>query len=359
MRQANTPACLIFFLRGHRQRKPLPVRRDHTQMSRKPNFLASFLCCFAFAFFARPTLAQAPKAPLAAGASSSITPEKAIALAQEGRCQEALPVLKRSLANTQVSAGTRKQAGTLGLRCSMTSQNSDSALDFVRLLGKEFPQDPDVLFLLVHAYSDLSSYEAQVLGRTAPSSIPAHKLNAEALEMQGKWDEAIHEYEGMIAKEPNTPALHFLLGRALLSRPDAKPEALERAKQEFQKELQIDPNNAAAHYVLGELARREPNWDEAIAQFSAAAQLDPNFAEAYLGWGFALVTVKRYQEAIEPLRIAERLTPDNPSIHYSLGTALIRTGQKEEAEKEFAIHRELTTSPNPPAAGQNPQPQPQ
>jgi tetratricopeptide (TPR) repeat protein len=328
-------------------------------MSPKPNLLASSLCCCALAFFARPILAQAPKTPSAGGANSSITPEKAIALAQEGRCKEALPVLKRALANTEVSAETRKEAGTLGLRCSMTSQNLDSALDFVRLLSKEFPQDPDVLFLLVHAYSDLSSLEAQVLGRTAPNSIPAHKLNAEALEMQGKWDEAIHEYEGIIAKQPNTPGPHFLLGRALLSRPDPSPKDLERAKQEFQKELQIDPNNAAAHYVLGELAKKDENWDEAIAQFSAAAKLDPNFAEAYLGWGFALVTVKRYQEAIEPLRTAERLTPDNPSIHYSLGTALIRTGQKGAAEKEFAIHRELTTSPNPPAAGQNPQPQPQ
>jgi tetratricopeptide (TPR) repeat protein len=327
-------------------------------MSSKSKWHPVSLFFFALAALSTPVLAQAPKTPAAASANSALTPEKAIELAQQGRCKEALPALKRALASTQLPAETRKQAGTLGLRCALPLENLDTALDFAHLLGKQFPQDPDVLFILVHAYSDFSSHEAQVLGRTAPNSIAAHKLNAEALEMQGKWDEAIHEYDGMIAKEPNMPGLHFMLGRDLLSRPDPKPETLERAKQEFQKELQIDPNNAAAHYVLGELARKDENWDEAIAQFSAAAKLDPNFAEAYLGWGFALVTVKRYKEAIEPLRVAERLTPDNPSIHYSLGTALIRTGQKEEAEKEFAIHRELTTSPNPPAADQNPQPQP-
>jgi len=328
-------------------------------MSRKSKLRAIFLPFLVLATLSTPVLPQVPRASPAATTGSAITPDKAISLAQEGHCKEALPALKRALSNTQVAAETRKEAGTLGLRCALTAENSDAALDFARLLGKEFPKDPDVLFILVHAYSDLSSYEAQVLGRTAPNSIPARKLNAEALEMQGKWDEAQHEYEGMIAREPNMPGLHFLLGRALLSRPDADPKALERAKQEFQKELEIDPKNAAAHYVLGELARKDENWDEAITQFSAAAKLDPNFAEAYLGWGFALVTVKRYQEAIEPLRVAERLTPGNPSIHYSLGTALIRTGQKEEAEKEFAIHRELTTSSTPPAAGQNPQTQPQ
>jgi tetratricopeptide (TPR) repeat protein len=328
-------------------------------MPRKPKFLASFLFCFALAVLAKPILAQAPKAAPAAGANSGLTPEKAIALAQEGRCKEAIPVLKRTLANTQLPAEIRKQAGTVGLRCALPLDDLDPALDFAHLLGKQFPQDPDVLFILVHAYSDLSSHEAQLLGRTAPNSIPAHKLNAEALEMQGKWDDAIHEYEGIIAKDPNMVGVHFLLGRALLSRPNPDAKALERAKHEFEKEVEIDPNNAAAHYVLGELARKDENWDEAIAQFSAAAKLDPNFAEAYLGWGFALVTVKRYKEAIEPLRIAERLTPDNPSIHYSLGTALIRTGQKEEAEKEFAIHRELSTNPALPAPDQNPQTQPQ
>lgn len=288
------------------------------------------------------------------GTTSSLTAAQAITVAQQGRCKEAVPALKRAM-GSQTAADTRKNAGVLGLRCSLAMDDRDSAVDFVRLLSKQFPQDPDVLFVLVHAYSDLSTRVAQDLGRTAPQSIPAHKLNAEALEMQGKWDEAQREYEDMIQKEPNMPGVHFLLGRALLSRPDGNAEVLERAKQEFQKEIEIDPKNAGAHYVLGELASKEQNWDEAIAQFSAAAKLDANFAEAFLGWGFSLVTVKRYQEAIDPLRVAERLTPGNPAVHYSLATALVRTGQQSEAEKEFAIHRSLTSQQ--PASPANDKPQ--
>lgn len=256
---------------------------------------------------------------------------------------------------TELPEETRKQAGVLGLRCSLSFEDPDFALDFIRLLNKQFPKDPDVLFVLVHAYADLSTNIGKALARRAPNSIPAGKLDAEALEMQGKWDDAMHVYEGMIEKEPNAPGLHFLLGRSLLSRPDADAKMTDRAKQEFEREVEIDPKNAAAHYVLGELARRNENWDEAINQFSTAAKLDSNFAEAYFGWGFALVSVKRYQEAIPPLRVAERLTPGNPSVHYSLGTALFRTGQKEEAEKEFAIHRNLTASSPAPASNENPQ----
>src|SRR5271169_767670 len=301
--------------------------------------LFSFSLIFLFAAF---LAAQQPKTTPLAGPGPALSSDKALALAEQGHCQEAITALKRAM-DGQVPAETKKKVGVAGLRCSLALDNRDSAVDFIRLLSKQFPQDPDVLFILVHAYSDLSTRAAQDLGRTAPQSLAAHKLNAEALEMQGKWAEAQREYEGMIEREPNTPGLHFLLGRLLLSRPDADAKAAGRAKQEFQKEVEIDPKNAAAHYILGELASRDENWDEAIAQFSEAAKLDPNFAEAYLGWGFSLVTVKRYQEAIAPLRVAERLTPGNPAIHYSLATALTRSGQKEEAEKEFAIHRSLTT----------------
>jgi tetratricopeptide (TPR) repeat protein len=353
MRQANTPACLIFILWRHFRRIPSGARHRQ-RMFRNPNRIL-LLSLFTIVLIPVARLfAQTPKATPGAGAGAGLTTEKAITLAEQGQCRVAISVLKRAM-NSQDPAETRKKAGVLGVRCSLALDNRAAAVDIIRSLSKQFPQDPDVLFVLVHAYSDLSTRTAQDLGRTAPQSIAAHKLNAEALEMQGKWDDAQREYEAMIEKEPNTPGLHFLLGRLLLSKPDPDAKAAERAGQEFQKEIELDPKNAAAHYILGELARRDEKWDEAIDQFSAAAKLDPNFAEAYLGWGFSLVTVKRYQEAIAPLRVAERLTPGNPAVHYSLGTALIRTGQKEEAEKEFTIHHNLTATAPPPASNEKPQ----
>ena len=54
--------------------------------------------------------------------------------------------------------------------------------------------------------------------------------------MQGKWDEAEREYQGMIEKEPDAPSLHYLLGRLLLSKSDPNAESMKQAKEEFQKE---------------------------------------------------------------------------------------------------------------------------
>lgn len=336
MMQATTsPASLSFtrlFREGHSQ--------AHIQMYRSLGKAAALFSLIACLGYGPILLAQQAKA--APSPPPVLAPERAVSLAQQGRCGESVSGLKHAMAGS-VPAETRKEAGVLGVRCSLAMDDRDSTDEFIRQLTKQFPKDPDVLFVIVHAYSDLSTRTAQDLGRYAPQSIAAHKLNAEALEMEGKWEQAQGEYEGMIQKDPNARGIHFLLGRLLLSRPDAGPDAPAHAKEEFLKEIKIDPSNAGAHYILGELARRDDKCDEAIPQFSEAVKLDANFAEAYLGKGLCLVTLKKYEDAIPPLRLAERLTPGNPEVHNTLGTALQRTGHKEEAEKEFAIHRSLTS----------------
>lgn len=290
-----------------------------------------------------------------ASPATSIPPEQAIALANQGHCRESISALERAL-TAQGPVETRKTAGVVGVRCSLAIDDRQATLNFIRLLSRDFGRDPDVLFVIVHAYSDLSTRTALDLARSAPQSTAAHKLNAEALEEQGKWEPAELEYEEILKKDPNSRGIHFLLGRLLLSRPDGGPDAAARAKEELLKELQIDPSNADAEYILGVLAQHSQDFDEAIARFSQAAKLNQNFAEAYLGWGAALIGEKKYEEAIPPLKHAELLTPRNPDIHNALATALVRTGNKAEAEKEFAILRSLSPTDHSGAPGGN-QPQ--
>ena len=285
-------------------------------------------------------LAQHPPAP--GLPRPALTPEKAIDLAEQGRCADSISGLKHAMATTTVAADVRKQAGVLGVRCALAIDDRDSTVEFIRMLNRQFQKDPDVLFVIVHAFSDLSTRAAQDLGRDAPDSIAAHKLNAEALEMQGNWDLAQREYEAIVKKDPKVRGIHFLLGRLLLSRPDAGTDNGERARQEFLKEIEIDPGNAGAHYVLGELARQNEKCEDAMTEFATAIKYNSGFAEAYLGQGMCLVALRKYEEAIPPLRTAERLTPGNPEVHHTLATALQRAGHKEEADKEFAIHRSLS-----------------
>jgi tetratricopeptide (TPR) repeat protein len=294
--------------------------------------------------------AQSAGTKPSSAANSGQSFQHALELAKSGRCGEAIPVLRRAV--TQASdKELRRNAGLAGLRCTMVVNQFDSAEDFLRRLQREFPNDAEVLYAAVHAYSDLATRASQELAVRAPNSAQAHELNAESLEMQGKWKEAAKEYQTVLQQNPQQPGIHFRVGRLLLSEPNPPADAAEQAKKEFEQELQIDPSNAGAEYVLGELARESQQWDAAIRHFTRAAKLDSTFGDAYLGWGVALVSTKKFSEAVAPLEVAVKLEPENPAAHYNLAIAYTRTGRKQEGDREFAIHREMVQK-NPPAQGE-------
>lgn len=298
-----------------------------------------------------------PVAPRKTTIATDSSAEHAVSLAQSGHCQEALPLLKQ--ARLQASNKDLKRSiGFAGVRCATFSSQSDTALDFLRFLNHEFPHDPEVLYLSVHTYSDLSNRAAADLATTAPNSAQGHELHAETLENEGKWDEAAKEYRLVLEQSPHLPGIHFRLGRLLLSKPNPSPEEAAEAKKEMQQELEIDPSNAGAEYVLGEMARQNQQWDEAIEHLSRAAKLDPGFGDAYVGWGGSLVSAKKFSEAIPPLETAVKLQSGNPAAHYLLAIAYARSGRKEDGDREFAIQQKLTQkgAAGEPAANSQPSP---
>jgi tetratricopeptide (TPR) repeat protein len=262
-------------------------------------------------------------------------------MAEAGHCLEAMPQLKKTIRQLS-DKELKRRVGLDGVRCAMTLNQIDDALDFLQVLGRDFPKDPEVLYVSTHAYSDLSTRASQQLASASPSSYQAHELLAESFETQGKWDQAAVEYRAILKTHPQLPGLHFRLGRLLLSKPDPGQGAAEEARKEMQQELAIDPGNAGAEYVLGELARQGQQWDDAIAHFAQAAKLDVSFSDAYLGLGASLLQKKRFPEAISPLETAVKLEPRNPDAHYNLAMAYSRVGRKQDAEKEFAVHRRMT-----------------
>ena len=295
--------------------------------------------------------AQTPKTT--ANPSSA---DKGLHLAEAGRCAEALPVLRKAAAEPINNKDAKREIGLASIRCAMTLDQRDLVLDAVKSLNHDFPNDPEVLYISTHAYSDLAARESADLALKAPDSSQAHEMQAEALETQGKWDAAAKEYRLILERYPDLRGIHYRLGRLLLSQPNPPADMAQQAQKEFEEELKIDPSNVAAEYVLGEMARQAGQWPEAIQHFTRATELDAGFGDAFLGLGNSLISAKRFSDAIPPLQTAVKLESRNPAAHYSLATALTRTGRKEEAEKEFAIHRQMTQKGEAEQAGtqQNP-----
>lgn len=272
--------------------------------------------------------------------SSEYQAKLGLSLAQAGQCPDAIIWLKKPTTKT-LPDELKKSVGTAGIRCAMTLNKQDDALDFIRTLRRDFPRDPDVQFLSAHVFSDLSIRASQDLLFTNPSAYQVHQLNAEALEAQGRWDDAVSEYRAVLEKNPKLTGIHSRIGRAILSKPKTAT-TFEEAKKEFDEELRLDPNNAVAEYVLGEIAREQDQWPDAIQHFGKAVQLDGNFADALIGWGRSLTDGGKPDDAIAPLERAAKLQPDNPTAYYHLAIALRRAGKREEADKEFALYKEAS-----------------
>jgi tetratricopeptide (TPR) repeat protein len=290
---------------------------------------------FAASFLAAQTAEKVPQR-----ATSAIA--RAIDLTVKGRCPEALPILKRS-----ISRLTDKQleyrAAMATARCAMSLDQAQTAVNALWILKRDFPKDPEVLYIMTHYFSQLATRAAQEMAAVAPASYQAHELEAESLESQGSWDAAGNEYRKILEQDPNLPGIHYRLGRVALSKTESTANT-EGARKEFEAELKIDSSDAAAgaEFWLGEIARRAGEWNAAISHFTNASKLDSGFAEAYLALGMALNSAERFPEAVASLERYVKMLPADAAGHYQLSMAYARTGRKEEAVREMALQRQIT-----------------
>jgi tetratricopeptide (TPR) repeat protein len=262
-----------------------------------------------------------------------------LSLAQSDRCKEAMPYLEKDYARAP-DTQLKRVMGTQALRCAMFSNDAGLAVDLVRKLTRDFPDDPDLLYMGSHVYSDLSTQASQRLLTVAPESYQAHQLNAEVLAIQGKLNEAAEEYRKVLALNPPLSGIHYQLGELLLAG-ERGPNTLDAAKREFEEELRLHPRSSGSEYELGEMARQARQWDEAIEHFNRALSIDPQFPDALIGLGKSLVSAGRPEEAVAPLERAVKFEPANANAHYQLSFAYRRLGRGQEAAKELAAYREI------------------
>ena len=283
---------------------------------------------------------------------------RGLQLADTGHCHEALPILRSALPHV-IDRDTKYEVAIAITQCAMSLHQVADALEDLGRLNRDFPHDPQVLYITAHFGAELARDASLELAHKDPTSYQAQELDAESYEAHGKWTDAMAEYNRILQQYPKLRGIHYRIGRIILSMPST-PTTAQDAQAQFEAELKIDPSNAAAEFMLGDLARQLQQWPEAIQHFTRASQLDVGFLEAYLGLGMALNAAGRYADAVAPLEKYVKGVPDDAAGHYQLAMAYARTGRREDAERELARQRELDARVNkdnapPDAKPQNPE----
>lgn len=95
---------------------------------------------------------------------------------------------------------------------------------------------------------------------------------------EGRYDEALAEYEHVIKLDPDFPDVYVNMAVAYA----AKGE-IQKATELSRKAIQLAPNDANAHYCLAELLRNQGQYEEAIAHYETALKISPGMEKARAG----------------------------------------------------------------------------
>jgi tetratricopeptide (TPR) repeat protein len=179
---------------------------------------------------------------------------------------------------------------------------------------------------------------------------------AEALEAEKRYDLAIIEYRKVIKDEPEMPAVHYRLGRALLLRAPDSGEARDEALKELQQALELDPRNDAAEYEMGEIYRRQGQLTLARDHFSRAVALDPSVEEAQIALARTLLRLQEPKDSVQHLIDAIQLNPKNEISHFLLASAYKSLGNTTDYENEMALYRRYHSEASQEKSGDGEQP---
>jgi tetratricopeptide (TPR) repeat protein len=149
---------------------------------------------------------------------------------------------------------------------------------------------------------------------------------AEHLAAQKRFDEALGEYERLVADFPTTPNVHYAFGRYLLTSRDE-----ERAVVSFQREIENNPAHMPAHLFLANTKLNLKDFAGGLPYAEKAVKLSPQTPLGHYILGSLLLETDQTARAITELETAGRLAPNEPRIYFALGRAYARANRQKDA----------------------------
>jgi tetratricopeptide (TPR) repeat protein len=255
--------------------------------------------------------------------------QTAVERATRGECEAVSAELENQFAKKD------RLAGIALAQCYIAAKRFTAAGPVVAALERDFPADPDVLYVAANYHMKAWNDAIYRMYQKAPASYRVDQLSAEVFETQGKFTEAIAEYRKAIGKNPKAVNLHYRLGRALLQQ-SHDPAALEPARKEFEAELALNPADAVAEFQVAQIFGTQGRKSEANLHYERAAQMRADFPEALIAVAKIRSEARRYDEAVQLLERAVKLQPHGEIAHYNLMMAYRNAGRTADAQREKA-----------------------
>ncbi len=142
---------------------------------------------------------------------------------------------------------------------------------------------------------------------------------ANDLKTEGKFEEALEILDNLYKKNPESKEVKKCLIDVLfsyggyLSDEDYVLE-YEKAKECFQKIIQIDPDNYRGYYNLGIAYYNLDDKDNALEVYKKALKIKPNYKHVYYNIGLIYESLQDYKKA---LNYYQKALDIDPKFHYA------------------------------------------
>lgn len=171
---------------------------------------------------------------------------------------------------------------------------------------------------------------------------------ATELYKEGKFQEALEIYNGLIRKNPNQTQLHLNRGRVL-----SRLGKTELAIVDFDLIVDFEPYNTdfiSDRAVVLHLLKRN---EEALVEFDRATNLDPNNPYRYSSRAYFKDRIGDLNGAIQDYDKAIELDPEDAVAYNNRGMVEEKVGYQARAKKSFKLADDLVGYKTPEPTGSN------
>jgi tetratricopeptide (TPR) repeat protein len=210
-----------------------------------------------------------------------------------------------------------------------------SAKSELERVFKQHKDDPGILHKLIEVHLTLNDRNAaealnEALLKKNPKDSYGHLFKGRLYLADGKFENAMQEFNETAKFQPDSAALHYWLAQAHIQKGE-----LEQAKQELEKALRYDPNYRTARLSLTKLDNATGMVDRALANSRRLVANRPGDVESMLLYSQSLLKKADYAAAEKVLKVLLERAPGNAEAHRLSGILYLAQRNLAGARKEF------------------------
>ncbi len=239
----------------------------------------------------------------------------ALYLADQGRCEEALPLARdgvrlgpnEAAAHNNLGLVLLRSGDRLGFQPGQIEEAIAQLQECLQINPRYAAAHSNLAYTLLRGgkAEEALQHFASVL-EIEPTNSRAMFGSATCLEMLGRPDAALDFYARSVVADPDLAPAHFGLARLLLER-----DQVDDAIQHLRAGLNRDAANMEAHLLLANAFLHRGELQGASQEFSMVLAAQPRHVGALTGLGQTLLQARQPGQAVRYLEEALRLDPQN------------------------------------------------